>query len=61
MNTTQMLDRATDGQWHEQLDAVRAELSALDQRIRRAARTQPLTVIAVALGAGFVLGRLLRR
>ncbi|MBX3024153.1 hypothetical protein KF840_04505 [bacterium] len=61
MNTTPILDRATDGQWHEQLDAVRAELSALDRRLRRAARTQPLTVIAGALAAGFLLGRLLRR
>lgn len=60
MNTTDMIDRATDGQWHEQLEAVRAELAAVDRRIREATRTQPLTVVAIALGAGFVLGRLMR-
>ena len=60
MNTTQMLDRATDGQFNEQIDAVRAELAAIDERIRDAARTQPLTVVAIALGAGFLLGRLMR-
>jgi len=55
-----MLDQATDGQWQQQLESVRAELSAADRRIRDAARTQPLTVVAIALGAGFMLGRLMR-
>jgi hypothetical protein len=55
-----MLDRATDGQFNEHIESVRAELEALDQRIREAARTQPLTLVAVALGAGFMLGRLMR-
>jgi hypothetical protein len=60
VNTAQSIDRATDGQFNDQIEAVRAELAALDERIRDAARTQPLTVVAIALGAGFLLGRLMR-
>lgn len=60
MNTSHTTPHAVDG-WNESLDAVRAEIDAIDQRIRAMARTQPLTVVAVALAAGFVIGRLIRR
>lgn len=45
---------------HDQLEAVRAEVSAVDRRLRRAVREQPLMVVAAALAAGFVLGRVIR-
>jgi hypothetical protein len=62
VNTSQTSSqRAYDGNWGEQIEAVRAELAAADQKIRALARTQPLTVVAAALAAGFLLGRLIRR
>ena len=61
MNTSQTSQRAIDGNWGEQMEAIRAELAAADRRIRTLARTQPLTVVVAALAAGFVLGRLIRR
>ena len=60
MNTAQTSHPLAEG-WGEQLEAVRAELDAIDRQIRSMARTQPLTVVAVALAAGFVLGRIIRR
>lgn len=45
---------------HDELDAVRAELAAADRRVRRMVREQPLTVVVVALAAGFLLGRIIR-
>lgn len=61
MSTSQTSHRAEDGPWDEQLEAVRAELEAVDRKIRTFARTQPLTIVVAALAAGFVLGRLIRR
>ena len=61
MTTSQTSQRAHDGNWGEQMEAVRAELAAADRRIRTFARTQPLTIVVAALAAGFVLGRLIRR
>jgi hypothetical protein len=59
--TSRASQRAEDGPWGEQLEAVRAELEAVDRKIRTFARTQPLTIVVAALTAGFVLGRMIRR
>lgn len=45
---------------HDQLEAVRAEVSAVDRRLRRVVREQPLSVVLGALAVGFVLGRVIR-
>lgn len=45
---------------HDPIESVRAELAAVDRRVRRLVREQPLTVLAAALAAGFVLGRIIR-
>lgn len=45
---------------HDQLEALRAEVSAVDRRLRRVAREQPLSVVLGALAVGFVLGRVIR-
>ena len=45
---------------YDQLEAVRAEVSAADRRLRRAVREQPLTVVLAAVAVGFVLGRVIR-
>ena len=56
----QMSHRGRELDWSDQLEPFRAEIEAVDRRIRTLARTQPLTVVAVALAAGFVLGRIIR-
>jgi len=53
-------NRGRELDWSDQLEPFRAEIEAVDRRIRTLARTQPLTVVAVALAAGFVLGRIIR-
>jgi phytoene/squalene synthetase len=59
VNTPQTSRRAEE-HWSQEVDAVRAELEAADRRVRTLARTQPLTMIALALAAGFVVGRIVR-
>jgi len=58
--TAQTSNRGRELDWSDQLEPFRAEIEAVDRRIRTMARTQPLTVVAVALAAGFVLGRIIR-
>ena len=58
--TSQTSQRGRELDWSDQLEPFRAEIEAVDRRIRTLARTQPLTVVAVALAAGFVLGRIIR-
>ena len=53
-------NRGRELDWSDQLEPFRAEIEAVDRRIRTMARTQPLTVVAVALAAGCVLGRIIR-
>jgi hypothetical protein len=60
MNEAQTARRGRELDWSDQLEPFRAEIEAVDRRIRTMARTQPLTVVAVALAAGFVLGRIIR-
>ena len=58
--TSQTSHRGREMDWSDQLEPFRAEIEAVDRRIRTMARTQPLTVVAVALAAGFMLGRIIR-
>jgi hypothetical protein len=58
--TSQTSHRGRELGWSDQLEPFRAEIEAVDRRIRTMARTQPLTVVAVALAAGFMLGRIIR-
>ena len=60
MNEARTARSGRELDWSDQLEPFRAELEAVDRRIRTMARTQPLTVVAVALAAGFVLGRIIR-
>ncbi|MGH7788069.1 MAG: hypothetical protein ACRERC_14450 [Candidatus Binatia bacterium] len=53
--------RAELAQLQERLDAVRRELSVADRRLRIAARQNPLLAVGVAVAAGYLLGRLLKR
>ncbi|MEO8603695.1 MAG: hypothetical protein ABI629_14070 [bacterium] len=42
-------------------DALRAELADADRRLRALVRDRPLLAVGVAVAAGFIIGRLLRR
>lgn len=48
-------------QLQERLDALRRELTVADRRLRIAARQNPLLAVGVAVAAGYLLGRLLKR
>jgi len=42
-------------------DALRAELAEVDRRLRVLVREKPLIAVGIAVAAGFLLGRVLRR
>jgi ElaB/YqjD/DUF883 family membrane-anchored ribosome-binding protein len=42
-------------------DALRAELADVDRRLRGLVREKPLVAVGLAMAAGFLLGRILRR
>jgi hypothetical protein len=60
MNEERSSRKRHETNWSEEIEPFRAEIEAVDRRIRSLARTQPLTVVAVALAAGFFLGRIIR-
>ena len=41
--------------------AIRQDVADLDRRLKRMAREQPLLVLAMALAAGYVVGRVVSR
>lgn len=53
--------RAELAQLQERLDGLRRELAVADRRLRVAARQNPLLAVGVAVGVGYLLGRLLKR
>jgi len=45
----------------ERLDDLRRELALADRRLRVAVRERPLLAVGVAVAAGYLLGRVLKR
>ena len=43
------------------VEALRAELADADRRLRALVRQRPFVAVGVAVAAGFLIGRLLRR
>ncbi|MGD9763136.1 MAG: hypothetical protein AB7V27_05455 [Candidatus Binatia bacterium] len=43
------------------LDALRSELADTDRRVRELVRERPFVALALAVGTGFLMGRILRR
>lgn len=44
----------------EQIDAAVDQVRQVDSRIRTFARENPVTTVAIAVGVGFLIGRVLR-
>jgi ElaB/YqjD/DUF883 family membrane-anchored ribosome-binding protein len=52
---------AEAGRFNEQVDALRDYAGSADEVIREFARERPVAAIAMAVGVGFLLGRLASR
>jgi ElaB/YqjD/DUF883 family membrane-anchored ribosome-binding protein len=52
---------AEAGRFDEQVDALRDYAGSADEMIRTFARERPIAAVVVAVGVGFVLGRLAAR
>ncbi len=54
------VERELTGMVREPLDELRARAGDVGQRVAELIRQRPGTAIAIALGTGFLIGRLLR-
>jgi ElaB/YqjD/DUF883 family membrane-anchored ribosome-binding protein len=52
---------AEAGRFNEQVDALRDYAGSADEAIRGFARERPVAAVVVAVGVGFILGRLASR
>jgi ElaB/YqjD/DUF883 family membrane-anchored ribosome-binding protein len=52
---------AEAGRFNEQVDALRDYAGTADEAIRSFARERPVAAVAIAVGMGFLLGRLASR
>ena len=50
-----------NGPAHQAVDQMKEKLQSVDKFLRTAARERPLMTLGVALGIGYLLGRLIGR
>lgn len=56
-----MTDEGMDGRFSAQVESLREYASSADSVIRQFAKDRPMAAVAIAVGVGFVLGRLAAR